>query len=51
MVIGSGVTAIEVDPRGRRTGVATSLLGALRDLRLSREHGASRSYVQSRDHE
>lgn len=40
-----GVTAVEVDPRVRRTGVATSLLGALRDWAM-REHGASRSYVQ-----
>jgi len=40
-----GVTAVEVDPRVRRTGVATSLLGALRDWAV-REHGASRSYVQ-----
>jgi GNAT superfamily N-acetyltransferase len=40
-----GVTAVEVDPPVRRTGVATSLLGALRDWAM-REHGASRSYVQ-----
>ena len=40
-----GVTAVEVEPGVRRTGVATSLLGALRDWAM-REHGASRSYVQ-----
>ena len=40
-----GVTAVEVDPRARRTGVATSLVGAVRDWAM-REHGASRSYLQ-----
>jgi GNAT superfamily N-acetyltransferase len=40
-----GLTAVEVDPRARRTGVATSLVGALREWAM-REHGASRSYLQ-----
>ena len=40
-----GVTAIEVDPRVRRTRVATSMVGALRNWAV-REHGALRSYLQ-----
>jgi GNAT superfamily N-acetyltransferase len=40
-----GLTAVEVDPRARRTRVATSLVGALREWAM-REHGASRSYLQ-----
>ena len=40
-----GLTTVEVDPRARRTRVATSLVGALREWAM-REHGASRSYLQ-----
>jgi GNAT superfamily N-acetyltransferase len=40
-----GLTAVEVDSRARRTGVATSLVGALREWAV-RVHGASRSYLQ-----
>lgn len=40
-----GLTAVEVDPRARRTRVATSLVGALREWAM-REYGASRSYLQ-----
>ena len=40
-----GLTAVEVDPRARRTRVATSLVGGLREWAM-REHGASRSYLQ-----
>ena len=40
-----GLTAVEVDPGAKRTGVATALMGALRDWAV-REHGATRGYLQ-----
>jgi N-acetylglutamate synthase len=40
-----GITAVEVDPQIRRSGVATSLVGALRDWAV-REYDATRGYVQ-----
>jgi N-acetylglutamate synthase len=40
-----GVTAVEVDPRFRRTGVATELMAALTHWAAS-AHGATRGYLQ-----
>lgn len=40
-----GVTAVEVDPRFRRAGVATGLMSALAHW-AARAHGASHTYVQ-----